>query len=215
MLIVLNDDRAYLAWLAHHRAGYVLDGRRRPKLGQLVLHRAACDSVRPQAGSRRHWTTGVKLKACALDRDELVHWAEEETGLEPQFCPACAPQETPPAEAVHLTRLERDLVDFVLDAALVHLEPDSPPYRLTVGDIAACFAKTPGQLAGPLERLEAGGWLTLEAAGTRGPAASCRVLPTPQALRSLEAFQTASDAMIQADLASLTDRAPQAGAQRR
>jgi hypothetical protein len=208
MIIFINDDRAYRYWLTHHRQGFVLEGRRKPKVGHVVLHRAICPHVKRAESKRTHWTTGGKLKACSLDLDELRAWAVEETGSGASPCEKCLPEQELPSDdsgEIHLTKLGAEILDYVLDAALIHLEHEQPPYRLTVNDIAACFGKTPGQLAPALHRLIDDGLLTVD--GKLGAAVAIPfkriVWPTVRALRTLEAFQAESDEMIQAELAKL------------
>lgn len=208
MIIFINDDRAYLNWVTHHRQGFVLEGRRRPKVGHLLLHRATCAGVRPAAAKRMHWTTGAKLKACSLDLDELRAWALEETGAGASPCDECLPEHELSGEdsgEIHLTKLGADILDYILDAALIHLEHEHPPYRLTVSDISACFAKTPGQLSPVLHRLMADGLLTIDGKpGDAGPIPVKRIVwPTIRALRTLQAFQAESDETIQTELAKL------------
>ena len=208
MIIFINDDRAYLNWVTHHRQGFVLEGRRRSKVGHLVLHRATCADVRPVAAKRMHWTTGAKLKACSLNFDELRAWALEETGAGASPCGKCLPEHEVPGEdsgEIHLTKLGADILDYILDAALIHLEHEHPPYRLTVSDISACFAKTPGQLSPVLHRLMADGLLTIDGKpGDASPIPVKRIVwPTIRALRTLQAFQAESDETIQTELAKL------------
>jgi len=31
MILFLDEDRAYLSWVAHHRQGFILDGKRKPR----------------------------------------------------------------------------------------------------------------------------------------------------------------------------------------
>jgi hypothetical protein len=208
MIIFLNDDRAYLYWVTHHRKGYVMDGRRRPKLGHLLLHRATCGEVKSGSSRRMHYTTGAKLKACSLNRIELETWADEESGHRSAYCSACAPeseQSTNGHEPIHLSKLGADVLDYVLDAALIHMEQEHPPYRLTVTDIAACFGKTPGQISSVLHNLIDDGFVTVPGTiANASPIPSKRiVLPTPAALRTLEAFRDESDAAIQVELEKL------------
>jgi hypothetical protein len=212
MIIFLNDDAAYRSWIAHHRAGFVLDGRRMPKRGHIVLHRASCCEISPSPSSRQHWTTGARIKAVSLDREELMAWGAAETGREVPCCSTCQAGRDLPASAASagaLPKLARDILDYVLEAALIHMEHQQPPYRLTLGDIAACFGKTPGQMAPVVGRLIDEGWLTLlgkpVAAGKlhRGV-----VGPTVLALRTLAAFQDESDAAIESELQKLDGNLP-------
>jgi hypothetical protein len=205
MIIFLNDDRAYLYWVTHHRRGYVLAGRLRPKFSHLLLHRATCPEIKTASSPRVHWTTGAKFKACSLDRQELEAWAQEETAASAAHCAGCRPEhdEVIAAEPAHLTRLGREILDYVLDAAVIHMEHESPPYRLSIADIAACFAKTPAQIRPALHRLIEDGFLTVQGDFGSSLMLSPRrvVLPTIAAMRMLEAFGDASDAMIDSELA--------------
>ena len=88
---------------------------------------------------------------------------------------------------------------------MIHLEHEFPPYRLTIGDIAACFAKTPGQLRPAINRLIDEGLLMPVGQGRLSTLRLPQriVLPTMQALRTLEAFRDESDAAIQSELKKL------------
>jgi hypothetical protein len=208
MIIFLNDDRAYLYWVTHHRHGFVLDGKWRPKLGHLVVHRSTCQEIKSGVSRRIHWTTGSKLKACCLDRLELEAWAIEQTGASPDHCAQCNPKNETLAGGdnhVHLSKLASDILEYVLEAALIHFEIDRPPYHLTVADIAACFGKTPGQVSPVLHRLLEAGFINIQ--GNVGPGVAIPpkrvVLPTVTAIRTLEAFRAESDPTIQIELAKL------------
>jgi hypothetical protein len=208
MIIFLNDDRAYLSWVTHHRQGFVLDGKRKPKISHLVVHRATCGEIKSAASRRVHWTTGGKLKACCLDRAELETWVAEETGVAAGQCPACEPQvETPPNGDghIHLSKLPSEILEYILEAALIHFEVEQPPYRLTVADIAACFGKTPGQISPALHRLLESGMVVVP--GHKNTAATITpkriVLPTVAAIRTIEAFRSDSDSTIEGELAKL------------
>jgi len=208
MIIFVNEDRAYLTWVTHHRQGFVLDGRRKPRLDHLMIHRATCPAIKSAPSRRFHWTTGAKLKACALDRVELETWATEVTAALPAWCADCQPcLDTASASSGRgrSSKLGREILDYVLDAAVIHLEHEFPPYRLTIGDIAACFAKTPGQLRPAINRLIDEGLLMPVGQGRLSTLRLPQriVLPTMQALRTLEAFRDESDAAIQSELKKL------------
>jgi hypothetical protein len=208
MIIFVNDDRAYRYWVTHHRQGFVLEGRRKPKVSHLAMHRATCSDIKRAASKRTHWTTGANLKACSLDFDELVAWAIEESGSTARSCEKCQPGQdllNEDAGTIHLTRLGAEILDYVLDAALIHLDHEYPPYRLTVSDIGNCFGKTPAQLSSVLHHLIDDGLLTADGKpGTAVPISAKRIVwPTIRALRTLEAFQPQSDELIQTELAKL------------
>lgn len=208
MIIFLNDDRAYLYWVTHHRHGFVLDGKRQPKRSHLIIHRATCQEIKAPSSRRAHWTTGSKLKACCADRAELDAWAGEETGSPPEYCPKCEPQNDMLMDGdghVHLSKLSSDILEYILEAALIHFEVEHPPYHLTVADIAACFGKTTGQISPALHRLLQGGFVTVQGPVSAVAAIQPKrvVLPTVTALRTIEAFKAESDSTIQDELAKL------------
>ena len=161
MIIFLNDDKPYLHWVTHHRRGYVLEGTGRQRPKSMVLHRATCSAVKSAAGSRIHLTTGSKWKACAMNPQELLAWATDwqQDAVPCESCRALDSSATEPEE-IHLSKLGREILDYVCEAAVIHFEDDSPPYRLTVDDIANCFGTTPGHLSPALRPLFDQGLLT-------------------------------------------------------
>jgi hypothetical protein len=143
-----------------------------------------------------------------MDRADLEAWALEETEAAPACCPICDPQtETLPTEDghLHLSKLASEILEYVLEAALIHLEVEQPPYRLTAGDIAACFGKTAGQISPALHRLRESGFLTVQGQSAVNSAILPKrvVLPTVSAMRTLDAFQGASESTIKSELAKL------------
>jgi hypothetical protein len=205
MILFLDEERAYSYWVAHHRAGYVLDCFRKPTKSQLTLHRATCAETKVSASKRTHWTTGRHLKACSLDLDELKAWVGEQTQAEPKLCPACLLDDSHVDRPLHLSHLDKEVLSFVLEVATLHLDDRDASYLLTVGKTAKCLAKTPGQLSATLHRLAEQGLLKL--VGKTKPAeaapANCQLLPTVAAMRTLPAFQTARNEEIEAELATL------------
>ena len=98
------------------------------------------------AHKRMHWTTGSELKACSMDQQELTAWSADEIGIDASFCATCQPDKDVASEnkrPAHLSKLSAEILDYVLDAALIHMEHEYPPYQLTICDIAVCFGKTP------------------------------------------------------------------------
>lgn len=207
MLVFIADDSAYHHWVTHHRRGFVIDGRRQSGWGQLVLHRASCPHVRTRPDRRTHWTTAGKFKACAHTRDELQVWAIEETGTAAALCAECQPLSdvaTIEHSPEQLTKLAAEILDYVLESATIHLENEYPPYRLRVGDIAACFAKTPGQLAAAFQQLTCAGWLEIVGPlKSAHPKPQQKVLPTTAALRTLAAYRETSDTELLTELHKL------------
>jgi hypothetical protein len=209
MQIFIEDDEAYQHWVTHHRRGFVIAGSRRPRWHELVLHRATCPHVRSRADRRTHWTTAGKFKACAVDGRQLQAWATEETGTSAQLCADCHPLDEV-VDGAHspdrLTKLASEVLDYVLESAAIHFENSYPPYKLCVGDIAACFAKTPGQLAAALQQLKGGGWLVVDRMSHDGHwKHQQKVFPTVAALRTLAAFRESSDSDLSAELVKLRE----------
>jgi hypothetical protein len=202
MIIFINDERAYRSWITHHRQALVLEGRR-PSAKQLVLHRATCPEVKGTGSNRAHSAAGRKFKACSADAEELQAWAMEEAGKRAKACGNChpdRPNDNGATGEIHLSKLCAEILDYVLEAALIHMEHEHPPYHLTVSDIAACFAKTPAQVATPIGTLIDDGLVTMDGVRTR----SKRIVwPTIRAVRTIEGFRAESDEMIEAELAKL------------
>jgi hypothetical protein len=207
VILFLDEERAYLNWIAHHRRGFVLDCLRKPTKAHLALHRATCLEVKHNGSKRTHWTTGRHMKGCSLQLDELKTWATEQTGSEPTCCAQCAPDREPSAQEAeaHLTRLDRELLSYVLDIATCHLDDEDRAYRLTVGMVARCFGKTEGQLTASLSRLVDDGLLLILGKTKPGQVLSprCGVFPTAQALRTLEFYAGFGDEQIEAELSKL------------
>jgi hypothetical protein len=165
----------------------------------LVLHRATCSEVKAATGRRTHHTTGKHVKACAVDAEELRSWARNQAGAEVTCCPICRPHEDPEPHAEdagvepHLTRLTREILSFVLEVAVIHLDDAARPYHLTVADVARCFEKTAGQLSRPLLQLWEQGYLDLGDRVVPGHLLEPKrlVYPTAAALRTLPAFAAA------------------------
>lgn len=209
MILFLDEDRAYLNWVTHHRTGFVLDCLRHPTKAHLKLHRATCPEIKQSGSKRTHWTTGRHMKGCAVDSAQLQAWALDQVGCEAGACPQCTPDREPAADEphaeMHLTRLDQEILSAVLDIAACHLDDDDHAYALTVGGIGRCLDKTEGQLAAALARLVEGGLLRLGTALAAGkaPAARCGVWPTAGALRTLEYYAGFSDQQLAAELERL------------
>jgi len=214
MVIFVNEERAYLSWLAHHRHGFVLDLLRRPTRKRPVVHRATCEEIKAAKSKRTHWTTGRHIKACSLDMDELLAWVETESEGEPVYCEQCKPtDEAASHTATHerqLTKLGKDIVDYVVEAAVVCLDQGAE-YDASVGDVAAYLGKTPAQITTALVRLVDAGYLRIEGDfdaqnAVPGPRL---IYPTTDALRTLPAFGQMSAGKVKAELEQLTDKEDQ------
>jgi hypothetical protein len=211
MIIFLDEERAYLSWVTHHRAGYVLDTLRNPSKKHGTLHRATCSQTKRADSKRTHWTTGRHMKACSLQLDELVAWFAEQTGAPPADCPQCQPsasateQDATHHSEPHLTKLARDVLSFVLEVATIHLDQPDEAYSLDVGDIARCFGKTPGQLAAVFLQLVDDDLISTAPPVKPEHALSPRqgVWPTVRGLRTLAVYAELDDALVEAELRKL------------
>jgi hypothetical protein len=79
-----NDDAAYEAWLRANPEGFVINARRHPSPAYLKLHRATCAHISTLQPGYSRWTSGDYLKICGADRTELVRWAVQEVGSQPE-----------------------------------------------------------------------------------------------------------------------------------
>ena len=83
-----DDDAGYLAWLADHRAGFVVNAPLGASTRGLKLHRATCSSV--SGSSTRSRTTSCR-KVCSFDADALRESCVVELGIAPEPCQRCRP----------------------------------------------------------------------------------------------------------------------------
>ena len=208
MILYLDEDAAYLAWLAHHHAGFVVDWLRKPSRRRPTLHRASCPKMRLAKSRKTHWTTGRRLKACSLDQAELVAWAEQESGRSPADCEVCAPRdELAPGgtEPRAVTKLGMDMLDYVVEVALIHLDNEHTDYSLNLGDVAAYVDKSMGQIAAAVQRLVESGLLRVEKNNDSEVdwRSEHLVFPTCEALKMLPAFENVPIGEIESELAGL------------
>lgn len=89
MILVINDDDAYLRWIEVNPSGFVLNAANPPTAGYLLLHKASCADI--SSAKRSNWTTTGYLKVCSNDLSELENWANTATGGGLQPCKRCNP----------------------------------------------------------------------------------------------------------------------------
>jgi len=207
MLIIINDDPAYVSWLSRHRQGFVVDSPSRPKKNHLTLHRATCSLIKPH--KRARLTTGVHIKACSLDAAELASWSQEQTGGGLTACPLCRPEEEdcPNAEQHAknaLTRLGRDALSYVLDLAVMYLDGEETYFRPTLKDVAGYLDKTVPQVVPAIQRLIDERYLERDQTGNAiSLAATTVVFPSAKSLRTIPAFDAMSEENLGTELAQL------------
>ena len=111
----------------------------------------------------------------------------------------------PPNALPHLSPLERQIVDYVLEVAAIHMDDDSPPYHLTVGSIAEYMNKSARQISAALRRLIANRYLECDhkSGTTRYERPRSIVYPTSTALRTLPYFSDSAEETLRSELAKL------------
>jgi Putative DNA-binding domain len=97
----VNDDAAYLGWVADHPSDYVINANQNPSAAYLMLHRASCRTITgvPARGST---FTGDYSKIWG-SRDELEAFAAE-LGGSVRLCGICMAQARMSGQAVRRSR---------------------------------------------------------------------------------------------------------------
>jgi hypothetical protein len=85
--LFVDDDDGYLAWLAEHPDGFVVNTYRTPSLSYLRLHQAGCHTIAGNPARGTRWTADY-AKVCG-GRVELESSAATEPRGDPQPCPLC------------------------------------------------------------------------------------------------------------------------------
>ncbi len=207
MLIIINDDPAYVSWLSRHRQGFVIDFQSKPKKNHLILHRATCSIIKPH--KRARLTTGAHIKACSLDAAELASWVQEQTGGGLTACQECHPDEEKCANVEQhaknaLTRLGSEAISYVLDLAVMYLDGEETHFRATVKDVAEYLGKTVPQVTPVIHRLIDEGYFECDRPPSAISLATTAITyPTAKALRTIPAFGAMSEEHLGAELDQL------------
>ena len=85
-----DDDDGYRRWLGEHPRGFVVNCERRPRAGNVKLHRATCSFISRTPPNGRIWT-GPYIKVCAIEVHTLADWGNQTVGTSPAPCPVCRP----------------------------------------------------------------------------------------------------------------------------
>ncbi len=213
MVIIFNDDPVYLSWIRRHRNGFVLATRHKPTKRNTALHRATCVEIRQSKTNRTHWTTAGRAKACSESCDELIDWVHGQIGCDPRACAACNPRGDASPVTIgsslngpdrHLTKLENDIVDAVVESAVIHLDNELE-FRMTIGDVADYLSKSPAQISPAVRTLVAEQMLHVDPiSGNSAPLlASARVIPTSIALCTVPAFAALPADELQSEIDTL------------
>jgi hypothetical protein len=94
MIRFSDDDLGYLAWIAAHPDGFVLNVRCPPDPHCVVLHRANCKSVSNDTFEPNAFTGRKHHKICATSEAELKLAAKSEGRIDGTFskrCGLCGP----------------------------------------------------------------------------------------------------------------------------
>ena len=83
----VDDESAYLQWLADHPSDYVINTYRNPSAGYLMMHRADCHTIGSVPDEGSNYTGGDYCKVCGR-RDELEKFADQ-LGGSVQPCGTC------------------------------------------------------------------------------------------------------------------------------
>jgi hypothetical protein len=83
-----DDDEGYLAWLAAHPDGYVINIARSHNTKESRVHHAGCWTISSQ-NARAGACTGPYVKVCAEHLAELVQWAIDQVGEPIPPCGTC------------------------------------------------------------------------------------------------------------------------------
>jgi hypothetical protein len=89
-----DDDAGYLAWLAAHPDGYVINIARSHSAAAARIHHAGCRTISGQNPHQGPWT-GPYVKVCAQRLTELEEWATSKVGEPIPPCGTCRPPKAP------------------------------------------------------------------------------------------------------------------------
>ncbi len=89
MIRFSDDDVSYLAWVAAHPDGFVLNVRHTPDRNYVVLHRASCKSISNDTHAPNAYTGRGYRKICATSVAELKLAAKSEGRSDGTFSKRC------------------------------------------------------------------------------------------------------------------------------
>jgi hypothetical protein len=124
-----DDDAGYLAWLAAHPDGYVINIARRYSATDARVHRADCWTISGENPRGGPWT-GPYVKVCAQHLAELDQWAIDQVGEPIMRCGTCHPagDAVPPItqteQAAAVPEGRRDIRGPAEDSAVVEAWAD-------------------------------------------------------------------------------------------
>ena len=89
MIRFSDDDASYLAWIAAHPNGFVLNVHRPPDPRYVILHRADCTSIANGTHAPGAYTGRGYRKICATSETELKLAAKSEGRSDGTFSKRC------------------------------------------------------------------------------------------------------------------------------
>jgi len=84
-----KDDLSYLAWIAAHLDGFVLNVKRKADPDYVILHRASCGSISNDKQAPGAFTGRSYRKICADNVADLRRAAEREGRSDGSFSKRC------------------------------------------------------------------------------------------------------------------------------
>jgi hypothetical protein len=90
MVLFEKAHDAYVEWMTAHRDGHVLNCNNPPTSSYVMLHTAACETIRGKPANGEDWNRDY-LKIWSPDRAELESWATRTVGVKPADCGKCKP----------------------------------------------------------------------------------------------------------------------------
>jgi Crp-like helix-turn-helix protein len=136
-----DDDVGYLAWLATHADGYVLNIARSQRTTEARVHHAGCRTINGQ-DPRGSSLTGLYVKVCTEQLAELERWATDHVDTPIPPCRACHPAE--PAARPNPTKptpIRERLAVLLLDLAVTQPTP-TPTITVSQTTLASMIGAT-------------------------------------------------------------------------
>jgi hypothetical protein len=90
MIEFIDDDLNYLAWVATHPDGYVLNVRRSPDPRYVILHRANCTTISTETHAPGAYTARGYRKICVSTEAMLQAAAKREGRSDGTFSKRCS-----------------------------------------------------------------------------------------------------------------------------
>jgi hypothetical protein len=89
MQTFIDDDAGYLRWVHNNPNGFVANVGKLPggEIHPYMLHRSTCSFI--SSDKIKNYTTTSYIKACSLDKQELITWARGYRGM--AACKVCKP----------------------------------------------------------------------------------------------------------------------------